>query len=64
MKNSEFLFIDGHKIPKEDEAFDWVIVNGLLHHLDLVKSFQEINRVLKSGGFLIFREPLGTNPFF
>ena len=29
-----------------------------------MKSFKEINRVLKSGGYLIFREPLGTNPFF
>ncbi len=64
LKKSEFLCVDGHKIPKEDNEFDCVIVNGLLHHLDLLKSFQEINRVLKSGGYLIFREPLGTNPFF
>lgn len=64
LKNSEFLCIDGHKIPKEDEYFDFVVVNSLLHHLDLEKSFQEINRILKSGGYLIFREPLGTNPFF
>ena len=64
LKNSEFLCVDGHKIPKEDEEFDCVIVNGLLHHLDLLKSFEEINRVLKSGGYLIFKEPLGTNPFF
>ena len=64
LKNSEFLCVDGHKIPKEDEYFDCVVVNSLLHHLDLTKSFSEINRVLKSGGYLIFREPLGTNPFF
>ena len=64
LKNSEFLCVDGHKIPKEDEEFDCVIVNSLLHHLDLSKSFKEINRVLKSGGYLIFKEPLGINPFF
>ena len=64
LENSEFLCVDGHDIPKEDESFDFVVVNGLLHHLDLERSFQEINRVLKSGGYLIFREPLGTNPFF
>mgnify|MGYP001485037365 FL=1 len=64
MENSQFLCVDGHKIPKEDKEFDCVIVNGLLHHLDLLKSFQEINRVLKFGGYLIFKEPLGTNPFF
>ena len=64
LENSEFLCVDGHNIPKEDKEFDCVIVNSLLHHLDLIKSFREINRVLKSGGYLIFREPLGTNPFF
>ncbi len=64
LKNSEFLCVDAHNIPKKDEEFDCVIVNSLLHHLDLSKSFEEIHRVLKSGGFLIFREPLGTNPFF
>ena len=64
LKNSEFLCVDGHKIPKKDEEFDCVVVNSLLHHLDLVEVFKEINRVLKSDGYLIFREPLGTNPFF
>ena len=64
LKNSEFFCVDGHNIPKEDEEFDFVIVNSLLHHLDLEKAFREINRVLKSSGYLIFREPLGTNPFF
>ena len=64
LENSEFLCVDGHNIPKEDEEFDCVIVNSLLHHLDLETAFREINRVLKSGGYLIFREPLGTNPFF
>lgn len=64
LKNSEFLCVDGHKIPKEDGEFDCVIVNSLLHHLDLTKSFFEINRVLKSNGYLIFREPLGTNFIF
>jgi len=64
LKNSEFLCVDGHKIPKEDASFDCVIVNSLLHHLDLEVTFREIHRLLKEGGVLIFREPLGTNPFF
>ena len=64
LENSEFFCVDGHKIPKDDEEFDCVIVNSLLHHLDLERAFREINRVLKSSGYLIFREPLGTNPFF
>lgn len=64
LQNAEFLCVDGHKIPKKDGEFDYVVVNSLLHHLDLLKSFKEIHRVLKSDGCLIFREPLGTNPFF
>ncbi len=64
LKNAEFLCVDGHKIPKGDREFDCVVVNSLLHHLDLLKSLQEIHRVLKTNGYLIFREPLGTNPFF
>lgn len=64
LKNSEFLCVDGHKIPKKDSEFDCVLVNSLLHHLDLTKSLQEIHRVLKPNGYLIFREPLGTNPIF
>ncbi len=64
LENAEFLCVDGHKIPKEDQNFDCVVVNSLLHHLDLYKSFKEIYRVLKIDGYLIFREPLGINPFF
>lgn len=64
IKNAEFVCTDGHKIPAGDRAFDCVIVNSLLHHLDLKTSFIEISRVLKDDGKLLFREPLGTNPIF
>ena len=62
--NCEFICTDGHNLPFEEESFDFVIVNSLLHHLDLDSTFVEINRVLKPKGKLIFREPLGTNPLF
>ena len=62
--NCEFTCTDGHNLPFENESLDFVIVNSLLHHLDLSSTFVEINRVLKPKGKLIFREPLGTNPFF
>lgn len=64
IKNAEFVCTDGHKIPAGDKTLDCVIVNSLLHHLDLETSFVEISRVLKDDGKLLFREPLGTNPFF
>jgi SAM-dependent methyltransferase len=64
LPNAEFLCIDGHTIPKPSGTFDCVVVNSLLHHLDLEVAFVEISRLLKNGGVLIFREPLGTNPIF
>jgi ubiquinone/menaquinone biosynthesis C-methylase UbiE len=62
--NCQFICTDGHKLPFDDESLDFVIVNSLLHHLDLKLTFPEISRVLKRSGKLIFREPLGTNPLF
>ena len=62
--NSEFYCIDAHSLPFPDAHFDVVIVNSLLHHMDLDKVIPEISRVLSEQGLLIAREPLGTNPIF
>jgi ubiquinone/menaquinone biosynthesis C-methylase UbiE len=43
-------------------AFDVVVGNAILHHLDLKTSAKEIWRVLKPGGRGYFMEPLGHNP--
>lgn len=64
IKNAKFYCVDGHKLPVDDSSIDYVIVNSLLHHLDLETSFREISRILSDSGALIFREPLGTNPAF
>lgn len=64
LKNAKFSCTDGHELPFPDKSFDCVIVNSLLHHLDLSTSFLEIKRVLRDEGLLIFKEPLGTNPIF
>lgn len=64
LSNATFYCVDGHKLPAEDKSVDYVIVNSLLHHLDLETSFKEISRVLMDSGSLIFREPLGINPAF
>lgn len=62
ISNATFVVGDAHELPFEDQKFDVVIVNALLHHLDLKVALEEINRVLRRGGTLYAREPLGTNP--
>jgi SAM-dependent methyltransferase len=64
LTNCKFYCVDGHKLPVASNSMDFIIVNSLLHHLDLDNVFVEIARVLKDNGSLIFREPLGTNPLF
>lgn len=64
LPNAEFHCVDGHRLPVDDASIDYVIVNSLLHHLDLELALKEISRVLVPAGSLIFREPLGTNPIF
>ncbi|MEO0343075.1 MAG: class I SAM-dependent methyltransferase [Pseudomonadota bacterium] len=64
IENAEFHCTDAHILPFGDAEFDVVIVNSLLHHLDLDVALTEIQRVLTPKGVLVFREPLGTNPLF
>ena len=54
--------MDGHNLKYENNKFDLVIGNGILHHLDAETALSSIHRVLKPGGRLIFREPLADNP--
>ena len=39
-----------------------LFTTGILHHLQINKCLDEIHRILKPNGSLIFIEPLGTNP--
>lgn len=57
-----FQVMDAHKLSFPDESFDFVVGNGILHHLDYPTAFSEIHRVLKPGGRAIFQEPLSGNP--
>lgn len=61
---SQFNFqtMDAHNLSFADETFDFVVGNGILHHLDYPTALSEIDRVLKPGGRAIFQEPLSGNP--
>lgn len=49
------------ELPYDNEFFDLVYGNAVLHHLDLSRAVPEIFRVLKNSGKAIFTEPLGQN---
>ena len=60
--NVEFLVDNCEKTKFEDNKFDLVYGQGILHHLEISSCIFEISRILKPGGKLLFIEPLGTNP--
>lgn len=50
-----FKLADGEKIPEDDDSFDAVIANYVVHHLpEPDKVFAEAARVLKPGGRFVF----------
>jgi ubiquinone/menaquinone biosynthesis C-methylase UbiE len=53
---------DAMRLSFDNESFDVVFGSSILHHLDFEKSLNEIYRVLKPGGRLVFAEPNMINP--
>lgn len=58
----DFRVMDANDLKFEDESFDMVFGFGILHHLAFSKAINEIHRVLKRNGQIMFYEPLGLNP--
>lgn len=50
------------KLPFKDGSFDLIFGGNVLHHVDIIKTSRETNRILKKGGKAVFIEPLGYNP--
>jgi SAM-dependent methyltransferase len=53
---------DGHAPALRDGGVDAVFGLGVLHHLDLARSLEALDRILKPGARAAFVEPLGHNP--
>lgn len=48
---------DGKMLPFEDNAFDVVFSNSILHHItDTARLWDEVRRVVKPGGLVFFRD--------
>ena len=62
LTNVRFAPMNAEELAFEDKSFDLVFGSGILHHLDLNRSFREIARVLRPGGRAVFVEPLFYNP--
>lgn len=58
----DFRAMDAHKLDFPDATFDVVFGKAILHHLDYAVALDEIDRVLKPGGTMVFMEPLDLNP--
>lgn len=60
--NADFLVDDIEALSFEENIFDVVFCNGVLHHLPcLDMGLKEVRRILKPGGILVAREPNAAN---
>jgi ubiquinone/menaquinone biosynthesis C-methylase UbiE len=59
--NCSFSAMNAEAMTFPDQSFDLVFGRGIIHHLDLDRSYGEIARVLRPGGTAIFYEPMGHN---
>lgn len=57
-----FAVMNAEALEFPAKHFDMVVGTGILHHLDLKKSYSELARVLDEGGVALFIEPMGHNP--
>lgn len=57
-----FTQADAERLPFDDNSFDAIWGNAILHHLDLSAAARELRRVLRPGGVAVCCEPWGGNP--
>jgi SAM-dependent methyltransferase len=56
------MIMDCENLNFCEGAFDAIYGRAILHHLNLRKAMNEVQRVLKKGGVAVFIEPLAMNP--
>jgi SAM-dependent methyltransferase len=58
----DYRVMNAEALEFEDQSFELVCGNGILHHLDLERAYREVARVLSPTGVALFTEPVGHNP--
>jgi len=58
----DYRVMNAEVLEFDDNSFDLIYGNAILHHLDLKKAFAELARTMKPDGMGVFLEPLGHNP--
>ncbi len=61
--HAEYYVMNAEATEFNDNSFDLIVGTGILHHLDLTKSYQELSRICNENAHIVFIEPLGHNPF-
>jgi len=59
---TDFYVMDAENTDFDNDTFDVIICNGVLHHLELQSAYRELARVLKPDGKIICIEALANNP--
>jgi SAM-dependent methyltransferase len=62
--DTEFVLASGHEMPIPDASVDVVFGSAILHHLDLRHAAAEVHRVLRPGGYAVFKEPVRDSRLF
>lgn len=57
-----YQVMNAEDLTFNDKTFDVIYGSGILHHLNLEKSYYTISHKLKNDGKALFIEPLGHNP--
>lgn len=58
----DYRVMNAEDLSYGNDFFDTIYGSGILHHLDLEKSYSTISEKLSPNGKAIFNEPLGHNP--
>jgi len=59
---AEYFVMNAESTEFKEDSFDIIVGTGIIHHLNLLESYRELSRILKTDGHAVFVEPLGHNP--